>query len=736
MPLEILRGDIASRTAQLKFPKREVASRTFYVVVSLSMAHLRDWFQRWFPASSEELKKILPWIVFPSTGGTDDVVGAVSSAWLNAYSAATINALTAEGNKVSDTATQVILIADLTEDGIQEKLETVYQAFEQIMENVTTHKSPVVFSGLFLARNIECSANGSLGIKTSKDLKGLEGWMTRRIAKAFLFDISNPCGTIVSNANDLHFCLGQLLYILSKKPVEFAMAGDHQGFSEWATRGTARDRQCTGFSGISILSPIDQIMETLLLAKGGEVLQEAFFGGFSEERAGFYLKSLMNKMHLNSTDVFRSSMTRNPGFPLIDPFAAVTQEARTWDIDAAGHFIALVDGLDVRLQGDAQENRKTMDSLGKKSLDEFRYVLLEHLNQAVAGERGGLLVAGQMLSRLRETVAGMITGKPAVPVYPDVSSTIRRLESKSSVAPRRPAIVARTLMLTLALLGGFYGSQNLLDLPFIAFPLLALLGVSGGVVYWFASKAPLEKLVVDIWGNLHEKWTRLLDKETGEVVQEVLPKYMEIIDELLARVTEATSRLQEVVQFYRETYAAPVGENSAFWVYSLSSREEMLKYMPLLKVDVHAAAADYLAAEKPLELWNRVSAPGSTEPNEWEWRLGEGVGRFLLPSSDDLLNLSICRILRDAPEKLRRFEELLRRSADPYLNVVPGTPDCVKQGALETPQEGCEDIVTSLSSGLKGNYQHLHLTDSLTPYRISCFSFAEDVEMANLKLGS
>lgn len=110
MPLKILREEILKKTASQKYPQSETVSRTFYVLTSPSMNHLKDWFHKWFPVPDEDLKKIYPWITIEASSDLPaNLSEIISQSWLEAFSAGTANNLTSNGFRIMDTANQIIL---------------------------------------------------------------------------------------------------------------------------------------------------------------------------------------------------------------------------------------------------------------------------------------------------------------------------------------------------------------------------------------------------------------------------------------------------------------------------------------------------------------------------------------------------------------------------------------------------------------------------------------------------
>src|SRR5664280_268355 len=485
MALGLLRKEIFNETASLKFPRVTVLARTFYLVLSPSMGHLQDWFHEWFPDSDEAISNVHPWYIADKNISPEKLKEILTGIFLGAFSVEVSNKLISSGYRILNTANQVFLIGDLTEDGFDEYLKLVQTSFQKVVDDFGNHESPVYFTGIFLRRNLTKNADGNVTAKFCGDFDNKLKTIKSKLDRVFFIDISNSAGVVVSKEKDMHFLVGQLLYILSKKPLEFSEENNFAAFGEWLRRVSPQENLCNGFSGISILNPIDQMLETLLIAKGGEILDGAFFGDIDEKKVDFYTKSLLNNTHLNSLEVFSKMLKENGKAPLINPFNNIKGVKASWNINQPDDFAAFIDDLDSNLPDDAEENRKIMAGLGQLLLDNFRYELLEHLNAAISNEKGGLLIAEQFLSKLKEMLTGMMPEKIPDHPYPDISNLIHALVTICNKGPRKESVITRTSVLFLAAIAGIFSSQAMFDLPFIVFPILTILATAAVTVYWY-----------------------------------------------------------------------------------------------------------------------------------------------------------------------------------------------------------------------------------------------------------
>lgn len=322
----------------------------------------------------------------------------------------------------------------------------------------------------------------------------------------------------------------------------------------------------------------------------------------------------------------------------------------------------------------------------------------------------------------------MIPASSSSPKYPDSSSLTQNLEDKTKKGPRKESVAIRTFLFSSATLLGIIGSQRFFDLPFISFPVGALIAAGGGLLYWYGWKNRIERLVIKIQEALNKKWRSLMEKKINELMRKLLPKYVSLIDEMIPKVDDASCRLRELIDYFENKHKAPSPSESAFWIYALKGREEVGEYSEMIDADISTVASEYLLEEKLLELWNRISPSGSSELNPWEWELVEKAGLKLIPHTQKLLNLSICEVLRDFPEKSDNFSQLFMRLATPFLKIEQAQGDI--RGTFEISEEEiCRNLYNKLRDSVKGYFSNIEKNDSLTVYRLSLFSFFEGANL-------
>lgn len=736
MALELLKDEIFKRTAPLKNPGGMLVCRTWYVLLSPAVHHLRDWYQESFPILDESLGELNQWILLADGADAEEINQQVNDSILRAFSADTATRLTSNGYRIMDGTNQVLLVGDLTVEGVLQSFERVHAGFTKSFASFTGTQAANAFIGLFLLRTLKRQAGtDKFAVSVPPSFPALSSAMLNRLNKALLIDIANPA-MVISNPADLHSLQGQILYCLTRKPTDFAVLDNVGGFTEWVNRSAISEGKISGFSGVSFVVPIDYVVETLLVAKAGEVVRAAFLAPIDSGAIARQQNSLLAATHLSDLTQLKGMLLNNDRYPLNNPFASLTAAGNDapscWNPDEPQKFVDFCDLLDASLPARAADNRAAMEVLGLKLVDEFRYSLQENINGILVNERSGIPSAVAFLEALQKHLGAIAVKPPPALVFSDVSVLVRDLERKIAGTPRRSALIARTALLAATALTGFAWNGWQFDVGGVTFLALAGLVPFACLFYWQGSQSILSREVLNIWQRLRDKWRKLMTNAVDEVVSHLVPEFAQVVAELLTQLQAAQKRVTEVLDYVSSDYAAVLPPANAFWIHALNDKAEVAGYGSLLTVDLDKAADEYIAFEKPLAFWERFASPGAESPNAWEWSLIEKASLRLFPHSEELFQLSACRILRDFPAKRENFTEVLRRSATPFLRIKPGTYQEMPRGVIEIYPHDCTDIKGQLKERLTGDIPTIDIGDSSSPYRISLFSFVEGVPVDNL----
>lgn len=738
MELGNLRAEILKLTAGNKFFQSKAFSRTFFIILSPQMEHLKKWFETWFPLPDESLYDIYQWVVLEDSHEDEiSIERDVQNAWQTAFSVKTLNRLTTKGYQIIDTANQVILLGDLTDTNIMRKLELVQKAFFEILHKWGVSTIPIYWVGLFLIRNLDITEDGKTEIRHAVNLADFKKWAKENLDKLFLIDISNRFGTVVSDSKDLHYLIGQLIYILVKKPIEFAETFRAEAFTEWIKRGSPQEGKVAGFSGISILIPIDQILETLLLRKGAELLENAFLGEIPEEKVDLYYSLIVGKHYLNSTDTLYDYLLKSSDYPLVDPFTSNGKnEAVEFDINQPDIFLKYIETLSSSFDKYLDNNKNLLKNLLNKHLEEFKFTLADLTDAIITKEKNGILIAESFLQRLQSHLSELMESLKSQPLPSfKIDNQLKDLKTELLTGPRKESTIARLSLLLLIMILGMFLSPKLLDKKMVFLSIVSIIFFVIGLVQLNAWENRVERLVSSIWKQLQERWKSAMGKMFQDLLKEILPAYIEAVEEILSKVSAAKERLQEIIEFFKINYIAKVPEESAFWVYVTDYEKELDKYLSLIKIDLPSHTPEYILGEKLAGQWNRFSPPGESEFNKWEWKIIEEASLKVAPFAAEIANISICEMLRSLPDKFESFKELVGRASSPFLILKPNFSSTGGTiGTFEIPPEKCDDIFNELEHAVSGNFSSLKKMNSNSIYRISLFCFYEGVGIDSVQM--
>ncbi|MBE0674900.1 MAG: hypothetical protein IH591_09590, partial [Bacteroidales bacterium] len=273
--MDRLRREIAEITYSHKISEDKMVSRIFYVPVNEEFNSIQSWFSQWFPVHDEILQQIYCWL--PSDSD-DDPKTLIESSWRKAMDANLLKKLTTKGYRLLDNSVQVIFLVDLSIPGSYEKLDKLIRIFNEYVGNWGSGIN-VVYTGIAILRNYQAEGNKVIFPENLEPFFDLSAASLNRL---FCVDITNPQGTFISDASDMNFFIGQLLYFLTQKPIDANSLHRSSSYAEWVSKIDAQKGLATAFSAISLLLPIDYIMEVCLVRKGAELLENILFSNASK----------------------------------------------------------------------------------------------------------------------------------------------------------------------------------------------------------------------------------------------------------------------------------------------------------------------------------------------------------------------------------------------------------------------------------------------------------------------
>lgn len=711
-----------------KFPLPQKTSRTFFFLVSPGMQGVKERFQEFFPVPAE-LSQLYPWLLMQEEEAFR--IEAEESV-KQAFAAKRMEEITMRGFSILDSINQVIVIADLCDLDIYYRIAGGCKIIKETIHKIIDPRTPVYWTAIFTLRRPE-------SLETVKDetteVQSTDSNIVKQISRepfqslfhrTFLLDISNPLGTLISDPKDQDCLIGHLLYFLTTYPI---IAESSDKYADWLVR-TAEEGCVSGFSAFSLVLPADQILETVALSKGAEVMKESLFTGSSIHHYSFYLNNFLQKNFLLELGEVKKTVSEDSDFPLKEPVSHLPDFLTMRPED----YLETMNTLDASLPNIAKDNEVIMEKIGEKRLKEWKESLENHLEAMITQETGGLLLARKFLQELLNHLEKLTSDQVAPPQYNDPGPCISVIRRLVQYGPRKEGIYGRALVLAVVM---DVGVSSFTLAPWMKVPLLILLPLSILALAAFVSyynRQEFENQILKLERLLREKWRILIDTGKRKAAKKLLEEFINIVKQLDKEVEAALNRVTELVHYFQTEYIPSFPEEFAFRKFVVRDRDELLHYKDLCKANVSRVAIDYIERDRPLHLWRRLSSHGASQPNEWEQHIMEMAAIRLLPDCGDIVNLHILSSLQAGQEKFERYKMAIVRGIQPFLTIRPGASPPELNGKLETEPKGSHPVVEKLINALSGYFQNIEQIETRAPYRLSFFGFLEGAKIDDIFL--
>lgn len=734
--LNDLRQEISHLILDRKSPISRKISRTFFVLESTSLFHLKDWFQKWFPITDANISRFYPWLLVNENGDAFRI--EVENTISRAFDADLAYEATMQGYSILDSVNQVLIVADLCEENALNNVVNGCETIANSLRKIGDSRIPVYWTGIFMVRRPEACdvvvsdiASYEIDEKKVTEIISADKKTIDRISKdlsqdffhrIFFLDISNPQGTFLPKRKDQDCLIGHLLYFLSSRP---SSVESPDQYTEWLQGTQASEGFVSGFSAFSFVLPIDQILETISVSKGAEILNESLLKEKSPDSYLFYLNNFLQENSIIQFDEVRKVVTEKSA--LKDP---ITNFPDFYSMRSKD-FLETVDTLDASLPRIAKDNAKTIEKISKKHLREWKKSLENHIESIIIQELGGLQIAKKFLSELHKHIEKITPHEEIVPShYDDPTKCLSKIRTLIDRGPRKEAIFGRALTLAL-----------IFDIAIVSFPLAILMkillliclsGFSLGLAFFYSytAKQQLQNQIFRLESLLRGKWKALMDFETLKAAKKHLEKLNKIIEQMQNDVGLSVERLKGLVEYFRNEYTSSFPEEFPFWKYIVKERKDLLWYQNLCSADISYLAVDYIKKDRPMFLWRRLSPPKTSEPNRWEWHLLEKAAIHLLPSCGQIINLHIHSFFQTGTAQFERNKMAMIRAAQPFLNLEPersGSENPELNAMLETDPKERKPMIEELIAGLSGHFQNnVQRIGERSPYRLTFFSFLEN----------
>lgn len=714
-----LKIDQLTKDQRFSFPQK--VSRTFFFQVSPGRSDLKDFVKEFLPIPNE-ISPLYPWFIMEDLHSFSTQVQEKVKL---AFEAGNLQEIVFRGFSILDSINQVIVIADLSEKGVFEKLIEGSRVIESELKKIIGAKIPVYWIAILVLRkppreNFDQEVSEKV-TKISNLVKGgSEKESTLLFQRIFLLDISNSQGTLISKQKDQDALICHLLYFLTIYPL---VTDSPDQYSEWLVK-TEEEGSVSGFSGFSLVFPINQILESVTLFKSVELMREALLSEYSIHHHSFYLNSFLQKTLLLSLEEVEKTLSEDPDFPLKDPLSHLPDFFSMRPED----YIETMDALDASLPNISKENEEIMNKLGEKRLREWNELLEDHIESIIRQEKGGLLTAEKLLKELKSHLEKLLSQKEDLPLYEDPATRLLILRQLVQFEPKKESIYARFLVLAATL------DIGISSLPITLWiKLLYLMGLPIMILFLAAfvshsNRQKIENQILILEKILRGKWRAFREVAQKKAAKKLIENFLNIVDKLQMEISRASSRLLELLNYFQELYFPDFPEELAFRKCVVKEREEILNYRDLCKADIPQLATNYIERNHPLSSWKRLSLSVGLPPNKWELHIMEMAAIQILPDCGDIINLSILSYLQ-SQNNFGRFWNLIIRGIQPFLILRPGASPAELKAFLENGDNMTHPLIRTLEKELLKYFNIVHKFKIRSTYRLSIFGFMDDVKI-------
>lgn len=695
-------------------------ARTFVLVASPGLAGLRELHPRLFPTRSGKAARLTPWVV--ANGDPAALSGECERALAAAFDAGTSHDLTLEGFQILDAANQLLLLADLSDEGGAAELEAALQAFDSARARLGSPSFPTV--GIFFLKRPVAPSGGagapSYRVAGSDEFEHVAGVARDRLDRAFFLGAVNPQGTLLVAGEDLDSLALHLVHLLDH---ELRSAETPGQYFEWLRRGGARE-YATGASGFSVALPADAIVETVAARRAASLIEDSLLQEPAKGRADDFARAFLTANQLATLRDALGSLASAPDLRPVDPLAGIP------DLFAPGtrgpDLIATLDALDASLPRHAEENEVFYAIIAQRRATAWQVSVEDHLEELIGSEPGGLRAAPPFVAALNEHLEGELRVEPGVPSYPEPGPLTRALERLLEKAPAPATVWLR------AALAGLGASGAILATPTgrgeqaagVGAALLLSAGLAAFVNH--AWRERLDRKARAVEAALREKWRALTSGSLRRLLRErceELRAHLRVADKELGN---ALVRVPELVAHWRDRHAAPEPFETACYKPILRERGEMAAFESRCHPRAERVIDDYLESDSPLRLWRRLAPPGTEEPNGWETSLFEEAALRVLPDCEPIAGVGVTEVLDPSSPRFAALRQSLVRGAQPFLVLRPEARSGVLSAVLEGPEPGSSAPVAAILRAVESSFDQVRQLPPTSPHRISFFGLLEE----------
>lgn len=717
MPFERLKDSIKKLTFEYKHPLPSVVNRNFYILFSSDMEKIKKGFEYLFPAHYSDFENLYNWLMFDSA---DNFAEIFREKLIQSFDAEVSISLERKGKKIIDNRNQIFFISELLS---KENLERLLEALGICKSEIERGRfSNFFWIGIFIIGTKDKDNIISMPKDLRKEFQSnLKSYPFNRI---FFIDIQNSLEMILRSKDEQYSIIWQLLYFLNNK----ALTSEMGRYEEWLNTNPASQEYITSFSSITYFYPIDEIIETVSLDYGREVVKKAIFETPPSEIPDLCFWKFVNDNKLNTLDEIIGNLSQYKEYSTVDPLREIPEPSFL----NLKNYSQIIDFINNSLPLFAERNENLMRQILNYRIYKIKAELREFVKYINSEERIGLQASKEFLRKLKEHFEKLKPQSIPPPTTQDISEIIESMKIFVAESSRPPAVIIRTLLLLIFIAIFLFNFKLGLINKIISFVLSFL--ILGGLSFLHMLKMhkkwnSFKKIIED---TLKKNWYNLSKNYELRLANEFIDRTLMEIEEIGVELENVNRRILQLYEYFGK-YPPPQISEYTLWK-SLITKEKLIEFKDKITPNIDIIVEKYLKKYRPLSKWERFAPPDGREPEAWEYKVFENASEEILPDTAPLLKMNILSIFN--PNNDKNFHNEIRamiRAVQPYIKLKPGS-QVTKNGFLESKDDEYKSVTQEITKNLKPYFNDISVMASPSSYRITFYALMEGIRFDNVIL--
>lgn len=693
---------------------------------------------------NSEARRWYPWVGLEEKNTLED---DIERAVLDAYDSSLAVSLTRNKWELIDNISQVITIADMTEDGVLPNLEKSCKSVRQAMSMAGRSFDEAFRTLIVLPRTIhdrqhlnnpespEGNSSPHHHTQGSISLRDLVSFITEeaQFDRIFILDTANQEGLILSNPRDQQYLTSYTWYFLASGPIK----ADHPNeYIEWYSSISAREGFVSSMGCCAVQLPVAQILEVVALRSAGDVLDQAFCQPAAKSRFKYYVNTFKNDNGLSSSESMLANFEPAEGMPLNQP-ADILSEHVDGDLKQVCQVYQTVrEALGEFFEQDTVILNRTASSFRQNLHHEFG----SHIDTILASENGSLVEAQKFADSVAELAATRLQelrSRSNVSQGDHEQALASAVESLTALADRAPKSIAIIIWALLLATSSCFLVTVLSDRIMLQIMLwiscIVVIGATSAF-HIHSRKHAAARAAGNVVRALRKLWHFKTEILKHQLATQVLESILLRTETIKKDLNHCRDRIDLTVQYFKELYLPKMPTEKTVRIDIQLSRKEMLSFGDQVEVNTDDLASVFRRNSHLDQIRERLKGCTSNEPGNYERAL---AARSALQALDSFGGIAVQGVSKwiKRHNGIQSYARAMLLASAPYLVPDPNRIKTVCQ--LRGLFEGEHNQPSSeLREEFDTHLQDLRFRHAVQTDRALLFQIAEGFTFQDMDVSS